>query len=150
MAKPTPKPISPEEVREKALEVLNGCPFPYLATVDSDRPRVRPVSPVRYEGFVVYVANLRHYNKTKEIGINPHVELCYMDKTHNQVRITGTAEVVGERAVLESIWKENTLLRQFLGDIDNPQLVVYRIQPSQVRFMQEWAMEYMEVPIDLN
>jgi len=38
-----------------------------LATVDSQgQPRVRPVSPVRTDAFVIYVANLRRYGKTRE------------------------------------------------------------------------------------
>ena len=109
---------------------------------------MRPVSPVKTEGFTIYVANLRVYHKTVEIAENPKVELCYMDDGHNQVRITGIAEVVTDRAVLQDIWDANPLLRQYLGSLDNPQLIVYRIRPSRVRYMQEWALEYHEVPLE--
>jgi general stress protein 26 len=115
--------------------------------VDGDQPRLRPVSPVRTDGFTVYVANLRRYHKTAEIAANPKVELCYLDDSHEQVRITGAAEVVTERALLEEIWASNPLLRQYLGTLDNPELIVYRIRPLRVRFMREWALEYHEVPI---
>ncbi len=57
---------------------------------------MRPVSPVKTDGFTVYVANLRAYHKTGEIAVNPKVELCYLDAGHNQVRITGRAEIVTE------------------------------------------------------
>ena len=30
--------------------------------------------------------------------------------------------------------------------LDNPQLIVYRIRPTRVRYMQEWALEYHDVP----
>jgi general stress protein 26 len=113
--------------------------------MDSDQPRLRPVSPVKTDGFTVYVANLRSYHKTDEIAANPKVELCYLDDHHDQVRITGVAEVVGERAVLQEIWDTNPLLRQYLGSIDNPELIVYRIRPNRVRYMKEWALDYHEV-----
>ena len=148
MNKPTPEPIEPAEVRSLALAVVAGDRFPLLASIDGDQPRLRPVSPVRTEDFVVYVANLRQYHKTVEIAANPRVELCYMDKGHNQVRITGVAEVLSDRPLLEEIWQENPLLRQYLGSIDNPDLVVYRIEPSRVRYMREWALEYFEVPLE--
>jgi general stress protein 26 len=119
--------------------------FPVLATIDGDQPRIRPVSPVRTEVFTVYVANLRLYHKTAEIAANPKVELCYMDEGHNQVRLSGVAEEVTERPLLEQIWNENPLMRQFLGTLDNPQLIIYRIRPTRVRYMQEWALEYHEV-----
>lgn len=148
MKPPQPKPIAPGEVRDLALAVIAADRFPMLASIDGDQPRLRPVSPVRTEGFVVYVANLRMYHKTAEIAANPRVELCYLDDGHNQVRLTGVAEMVTDRPLLEEIWQANPLMRQYLGSLDNPQLIVYRIQPTQVRYMQEWALEYFEVALD--
>ena len=145
MSKPAPKPIDPDKLIELALGVIQADRFPQLATIDGDQPRLRPVSPVKTDGFTVYVANMRFYHKTQEIAANPKVELCYLDDGHNQVRITGVAEIVQDRAVLQEIWDANPLMRQYLGSLDNPQLIVYRIEPRQVRYMQEWALEYYEV-----
>ena len=148
MSKPTPKQINPDEVPQLAVALVKKVKFPLLATMDGDQPRVRPVSPVRTEGFTVYVANLKSYGKTFEIEKNPKVELCYLDEDHNQVRITGEATVVADRMLLEDIWKSNRLLQHYLGSIDNPELIVYRITPNRVRFMLEWALKYFEVPFE--
>jgi general stress protein 26 len=145
MTKPTPEPIDPKRLVELALAVIKADRFPFLATIDGDQPRLRPVSPVRTDGFTVYVANLRSYHKTAEIEANPKVELCYLDEHHDQVRITGLAEVVAEQDLLQSIWDANPLLRQYLGSIDNPELILYRIRPVRVRYMKEWALDYHEV-----
>src|SRR6184192_3859140 len=147
MPKPEPAPIDPKDLPQLARAVLAEDHFPQLATMDGDQPRLRPVSPVKTDGFVVYVANLRNYHKTIEIAANPKVELCYLDDRHDQVRITGRAEVLADRALLQEVWDANPLLRQYLGSLDNPELIVYRIAPSRVRFMREWALEYYEVPI---
>lgn len=148
MDKPTPESIPPSELPDLAKAVVAKDRFPYLASIDGDRPRVRPITPVRTDGFTVYVANLRSYHKTAEIAANPNVELCYLDVDHNQVRITGTATIVDDRQTLEAIWKENPLLRQYVGSLDNPELIVYRITPQQVRYMREWALDYHDVPLD--
>ncbi len=147
MTKPTPEPVEPAKLVELALAVVRADRFPHLATIDGDQPRVRPVSPVRTDGFTVYVANLRGYHKTGEIAANPKVELCYLDDHHDQVRITGEAEVVTDRALLGEIWEANPLLRNYLGTIDNPELIVYRIRPDRVRYMKEWALDYHEVAL---
>lgn len=147
MAKPQPKPVNPDELPALARSVIQADPFPCLATIEGDQPRLRPVSPVKTDGLTIYVANLRQYQKTAEIAANPKVELCYMDDAHNQVRLTGVAEIVTESHLLQEIWDANPLLRRYLGAIDNPDLIVYRITPSRVRYMQEWALEYFEVPI---
>lgn len=148
MTRPIPEPVDPSQVLSLARAVVEADRFPQLATLDGDQPRLRPVSPVRTDGFTVYVANLRGYHKTAEIAANPRVELCYLDEHHNQVRITGVAEVVTDRAVLQAIWDENPLLRQYLGSIDNPELIVYCIRPGRVRYMREWALDYYEVPFE--
>jgi general stress protein 26 len=126
---------------------MQRAKFPILATCDGDQARARPVSPVRTDGFVVYVANLRRYGKTKELEANPNAELCYTDDDHNQVRITATAEIVADRPLLEEIWNASPLLRAYLGSLENPELIIYRFRPNRVRYMREWALEYFEVPL---
>lgn len=150
MSAPKPEPIDPAQLPELARATMKAAKFPVLATMDGDQARVRPVSPVRTDGFVVYVANLRQYNKTREIAANPKVELCYTDDGHNQVRITGTAEVLTERPLLEEIWNTSPLLRAYLGSLENPALIIYRIEPNRVRYMKEWALDYHEVPLALG
>jgi general stress protein 26 len=147
MTKPVPEPIEPGQLVDLALAVVAADRFPYLATIDGDQPRLRPVSPVKTDRFTVYVANLRSYHKTAEIQANPKVEICYLNDHHDQVRITGVAEVVTDRGVLQEIWDANPLLRQYLGRIDNPELILYCIRPTQIRYMKEWALDYHQVPV---
>lgn len=147
MSQPLPAPVDPADLPALALATMKAAKFPLLATVDGTQPRLRPVSPVRTEGFTVYVANLRRYGKTAEIAANPLVELCYCDDAHNQVRITATAEVLTDSALLAEIWQGNPLLRAYLKTPDNPELIIYRMRPNRVRYMKEWALEYYEVPL---
>jgi len=74
------------------------------------RTRSFPSSPLRTDGFTVYVANLRSYGKTERIAANP-------------------------------------LLHNYLGSIDNPELMIYKVVPNRVSYMQEWALEYHNVPL---
>jgi general stress protein 26 len=143
--KPTPTPV--EDVREVALLTMKQSKFPMLASMDGDQPRVRPVSPVKTTDFTAYVASFRGSHKTGELEANRKVELCYMNEKHDQVRITGIAEIVKERDVIQDIWDANPLLRSYLGTMDNPEFMLYRIVPLQVRFMREWALEYLEVTV---
>ena len=149
MNQPIPEPVSPEDVPRLAHGVIQDDRFPVLASIDQDTPRVRPVSPVKTEEFTVWVANLKSYHKTQEIAANPKVELCYVNAKHDQVRITGVALVEDRESLIDEIWTSNPLLQHYLGSPDNPQLVIYRIEPTQVRYMKEWALEYHEVAIKL-
>ncbi|MCB0634045.1 MAG: pyridoxamine 5'-phosphate oxidase family protein [Saprospiraceae bacterium] len=147
MPKPQPSSVDPERLPDLAQAVIRKAKFPMLATVEGDQPRVRPVSPVRVEGFTIYVANLKQYQKTAQIAANPKVELCYLDEDHDQVRITARAEVVTDRELIANIWQANRLLGHYLGSMDNPDFILYRMVPLRVTFMREWALEYWEVPL---
>ena len=144
--KPEPAPL-PDDLRELALATMEKAKFPMLATMDGDQPRVRPVSPVRTDGFTVYVASLRSSHKTGELTGNTRVELCYLSDGHDQVRITGAATLVTDPAERRAIWDANPLLRAYLHSIDNPEFMLYKITPHRVRFMREWALEYQEVEL---
>jgi general stress protein 26 len=144
--KPHPDPIA-EDVHELALATMRDAKFPILASADGDQPRARPVSPVKTDRFTIYVASLRSSHKTGELTANAKVELCYMSDKHEQVRVTGIAEVVTDRDVIQGIWDTNPLLRSYLGSIDNPEFMLYKVVPTHVRFMREWALEYYDVPL---
>ena len=135
-----------EEMVQQALAVIRADRLPYLATVEGDQPRLRPITPVKVDGFTIYVANLRTYGKTTEIESNPRVELCYLDGHHDQVRITGLAEVADDPALKEEIWATNPHIRKYMVRVDNPDFTLYRVVPTRVRFMKEWALTYREVP----
>jgi len=142
------QPPDPAQVAEQALAVLNADRVCFLATLDGDQPRLRPISPVKTDGFTVYLVNLHSHNKTREIANNPKVELCYLDEQHRQVRITGVAEVVKDSNLLQEVVGAHTLLHAYLETIDRSQFVLYRVRPIQVRYMQEWALEYTNVPLE--
>jgi len=142
-----PEPVPVDQLRQVALDTMREAKFPMFASIDGDQPRLRPVSPVKGDGFTVWVASLRRYGKTAELERNSKVELCYLAANHDQVRITGVAELVTDRAERQEIWDANPLLRAYLQSIDNPEFILYRVEPRRVRFMREWALEYQEVPL---
>ena len=144
--KPPPR-LTGEELRKAALDVLRADPFPMLASVGEGQARVRPVSPVKTDVFTVYVASLRSSNKTEEISQNNKVELCYLTEGHDQVRITGIAENITDQKIRQEIWDANPLLRTYLKSVDNPEFILYRIEPKVVRYMKEWALEYDDVKL---
>ena len=142
-----PTPVPESELRATALETIRKAKFPMMATLDGQQPRLRPVSPVRTDGFTIYIASLRSSSKTAELEANERCELCYLSEDHDQVRITGPCRPVTDAAVRQSIWDANPLLRAYLGSIDNPEFLLYAVVPERVLFMREWALDYQQVPL---
>jgi general stress protein 26 len=148
MPKPTPEPTKPEEVLDVSLAVVKGDRAPMLASINGDHPRVRPISPLRTVGFTIYFASLRNYHKTGELEANPNVEMCFIGNGHDQVRLTGVCKLITDKETRQDIWDSSPLLRYYLDSVDNPVLLMYRVDPTRVRFMREWALDYHEVPFE--
>lgn len=90
---------------------------------------------------------MRSSHKTGELEHNRNVELCYMNGEHDHVRITGRMILVTDAEIRASVWEMNPLLRAYLKSIDNPEFMLYAIEPVRVRYMKEWALEYHDVPL---
>jgi len=148
MTKPTPSPLDPAKVRELPSVWCRPIAFRTWPAFDGDQPRLRPVSPSAPMGSLSTSLTCASITRRRRSAANPKVELCYLDDHHDQVRITGVADVLTDRTLLQEIWDANPLLRQYLGSIDNPQLIVYCIRPTHVRYMREWALEYTSVPLE--
>lgn len=145
---PTPSPISGDELVKLARGIIESDRFPFLASVDGEEPRVRPVTLSWEENFTTYFVSLRRFHKTVELAANPNVEFCFMDVKHDQVRISGTAEIVTDRELLQRAWDRDPLLQKYLRTLDNPEFMLWRVRPRRVRYMKEWELDYHEVPLE--
>jgi uncharacterized pyridoxamine 5'-phosphate oxidase family protein len=144
---PIPEPVPPEELVALARGVIRANRFPFLATTDGSEPRVRPVTLSWEDGFQIFFVSLRRFHKTVELAANPRAEFCFMDEKHDQVRVTGIAEEVNDRALRERAWNQDPLLPGYLGTMENPEFMLWRVRPTRVRYMKEWAIDYHEVPL---
>ena len=136
-----------EELVRLAREVIAGDRFPLLATVDGDQPRLRPMTLGWAEDFTTYYVSLRRFHKTVELAVNPKVEVCFLNEHHDQVRLSGIAEEASEPELRRRAWDNDPLLRRYLGTIENPEFLLWRVIPKRVRYMKEWALDYEEVPL---
>ena len=140
MNQPTDEQMSDAALIQVAKQVMEDAKFPFLATMDGEHPKVSLSLRSVWMGLWSH-CNLRMYQKTRQIEANPHVELCYMSTHHDQVRINAGREVT-DRATLQSIWDSHPLLRKYLGTLDNPEFILYRVVPQKC-CLKEWSRPTM-------
>ena len=61
---------------EEVYEFLKKCNTYYLATVDGDKPKVRPFGTINIFENKLYIQTGKIKNVSKQIKINPNIELC--------------------------------------------------------------------------
>jgi len=64
---------------QEVYDFLKGCKTYYLATVDGDRPRVRPFGTVHLFEGKLYIQTGKVKEVSKQMSANPHVEICAFD-----------------------------------------------------------------------
>ncbi|MDR1325117.1 MAG: pyridoxamine 5'-phosphate oxidase family protein [Treponema sp.] len=75
---------------QEVYEFLKKCGTYYLATVDGDRPRVRPFGTALMFENKLYFQTGKVKKVSKHIAANPHIEICAM-VDGSWIRIEATA-----------------------------------------------------------
>lgn len=64
------------ENMEEVYQFLKDCQTYYIATVDGDRPRVRPFGTVNIFEGKLYIQTGKVKRTAMQLAINPHAEIC--------------------------------------------------------------------------
>ena len=73
---------------KEILDFLNECGTYFLATIDNDKPRVRPFGTIMIYENHLYIQTGKRKEVSKQISKNPNVEICAF-KDGKWVRISG-------------------------------------------------------------
>jgi general stress protein 26 len=125
-------------LRQEALAWLKDASTAYLATIEGDQARARPVSILCREG-CVWLTSGTSNGKTQQVRRNPGVELCLpieRNGRHGYVRMAGTAEIVTDSAARAKIAAELPFFDVFWHGPDDPAYTLIRVQPSEIRYLR--------------
>jgi uncharacterized pyridoxamine 5'-phosphate oxidase family protein len=75
----------------EVYDFLKQCETYYLATVDGEKPRVRPFGTVDIFEDKLYFQTGKVKNVSKQIKSNPNVELCAMSAQGRWIRVEAVA-----------------------------------------------------------
>ncbi|HBM81442.1 MAG TPA: NimC/NimA family protein [Clostridiaceae bacterium] len=75
----------------EVYQYLKDCGTFYLATIDGDRPRVRPFGVVDIFEGKIYIQTGNVKNVFKQMQKNPKIEICSMSKDETWMRVSATA-----------------------------------------------------------
>lgn len=94
----------------RVYEFLKTAETYYLATVEGDRPRVRPFGTVHLFEGKLYIQTGKGKSVAKQIAANPKVELCAM-KSDEWIRVAGTLVLDDRTEAQESMLSDYPSLR---------------------------------------
>jgi uncharacterized pyridoxamine 5'-phosphate oxidase family protein len=125
-------------LQQEALSWLKDTATTYMATVERDQPRTRPISILWREG-CVWLTSGTSNGKTQQVRRNPNVELCVpieRDGRHGYVRLAGTADIVTDPQTRARIAAELPFFNTFWDGPDDPRYTLIRVLPSEVLYLR--------------
>jgi uncharacterized pyridoxamine 5'-phosphate oxidase family protein len=110
---------------KEIYEYLKNCGTFYLATVDGDKPQVRPFGAVcEFEGKLYFVTN-NQKEVYKQMKVNPNVAICGMYKG-TWIRVSGVVEEDTRREARVAMMGANTASLSKMYTVDDNLMTVFK------------------------
>jgi uncharacterized pyridoxamine 5'-phosphate oxidase family protein len=109
---------------KEVYDFLKKCQTYYLATVEGDQPRVRPFGTVDIFDGKLYIQTGKAKNVSKQIGVNPKVEICAFCGG-NWIRIQALAVEDDRREAKQHMLDAYPMLQKMYSADDNNTQVLY-------------------------
>ena len=109
---------------KEVQEFLKECGVYYLATIDGDKPRVRPFGTAEIFENHLYIQTGKSKNVSKQIEINPNVEICGF-KNGEWIRISGKLVRDDRVEAKKDMLDKNPSLRGMYNELDDNTEVLY-------------------------
>jgi len=107
---------------KEVYEFLKNSETYFIATIDGDRPRVRPFGTVNLFEDKLYIQTGKKKDVSAQIGKNPHIEICAMFQG-KWIRIEATAiednRIEAKQSMLDAY---PSLQSMYKADDDNTQV----------------------------
>jgi general stress protein 26 len=130
------------ETVKKAKKLVADVVVGALATVEGNRPRVRPIAMMWVGERELWFATSGGSRKVEQLQRNPAVEVCFHDGQWNHVRLSGRASMTHDDADRRTLFKLiPDLAKHFSGPTD-PNYTLVRIAIERVEHMAMGQVEY--------
>lgn len=136
-----------EEAIEKLGSLIKDIDFAMLTTVDTDGVlRSRPMSTQKTEtDDTLWFFTSDKTHKTEEIEKDNRVNLSYANPDDNAyVSVSGTAEIVRDKAKMEELW--NPILKAwFPNGLDDPTICLLKVTAEQAEYWDSTSSTIVQV-----
>lgn len=117
------------------IDLVKDAGFGCLATIEENKPKVRPMMPFLTDEGVLLLAVLSHSRTITQIQKNPFVEICYLDRKMCFSRISGQAQVSTDLEKKQVVWNNIPMLRQYFSSPEDPHYVLLEITTDSIESM---------------
>jgi uncharacterized pyridoxamine 5'-phosphate oxidase family protein len=121
----------------------------FLATVDGNQPKVRPVTLIRLKDRF-FVATGSNDAKVRQLKQNPKAEFCLLlekGESKGTLRAECSAKIVMDKGVKADVYNKVAFLKEFWKSPEDPGYTLVELQPSAFEYMKPGTIESVKVQL---
>ena len=122
---------------KKLLNQFKDFQHVFLATVEGDQPRVRPVTLINFDG-KFWITTGTGSAKVEQIRRNPKVEFSFMFKKGNRdccIRVTGLAKIIEDKQIKTRLAAHCGFFNKHWKSVNDPNYTLLQISPSEATYV---------------
>jgi uncharacterized pyridoxamine 5'-phosphate oxidase family protein len=127
-----------EEVKKEVWAHFKDLQPVFLATIEGDIPRVRPVTLIHYDKRM-WVTTDSGSTKVRQIKANQNIEFCLLlgvGENSGYVRCMGRAEIVTDSETRKLIADNTPFFQQFWKTTDDPGYTLLHIHAKEIEYVR--------------
>ena len=126
---------------------FSGEPHIFLATVEGDQPRVRPVTLIHLQN-KLFVTTGSNDAKVKQIKQNPKTEFCLMlekEERKGTIRAECEARIVENKDIKAEVYNNISFAKEFWKSPEDPNYTLIWLQPNVFEYMKPGSVQAVEI-----
>ncbi len=121
--------------KEEVLDLIKDAGFGYLATIEGDQPRVRPMMPHLTDDGKLLIALLSRSRTIQQVKDNPQVEVCFVDRKMWYCRVTGKGTITENLENKTILWNNIPMLKQYFAGPEDENFMLLEIEIQELEAM---------------
>jgi uncharacterized pyridoxamine 5'-phosphate oxidase family protein len=136
-----------DELIQEIWKSFSGEPHIFLATVEGDQPRVRPVTLMHLQN-KLFVTTGSNDAKVKQIKRNPKIEFCLMlerEERKGTIRAECEARIVENKDIKADVYNNISFAKEFWKSPEDLSYTLIRLQPNAFEYMKPGSIQAVRI-----
>jgi uncharacterized pyridoxamine 5'-phosphate oxidase family protein len=138
-----------DELKREIWDNFSEQQHIFLATVEEDQPRVRPVTLIHLQD-KFFFATGSNDAKVRQIKQNPKTEFCLLLEKNEQkgtIRAQCSAKIVEDKGVKAHVFSKISFLREFWKTPEDPSYTLVKLHPVGIEYMKPGNVQSVKIKL---
>lgn len=141
--------VDVEGLKREVWSLFGELQHVFLATVEGDQPRLRPVTLIRF-GDRLFFATGAGDAKTAQIESNQKVEFCLLlekGESKGTLRAECLAKAVTDIGVKSEVYNKVAFMKEFWSSPEDKRFVLFELTPKGFEYMPIGSMQATKIKL---